>query len=52
MPVEDYLKLQKRFAHLFGEEPDVRTIAAIQAMADSNIRAFRLVHGLAERRKA
>jgi pyruvate ferredoxin oxidoreductase beta subunit len=52
VPVEEYLKLQKRFAHMFGKEPDVRTIAAIQAMADSNIRVFRLVHGLAERRKA
>ena len=41
-PVTDYLKLQKRFAHLFGETPDTRTIAAIQAIADRNIRQFGL----------
>jgi pyruvate ferredoxin oxidoreductase beta subunit len=42
--VVEYLKLQRRFAHLFGKQPDVRTIAAIQAIADKNIRVF----GLAE----
>jgi pyruvate ferredoxin oxidoreductase beta subunit len=42
VPVTDYLKLQKRFAHLFGKEPDVRTIAAIQAVADRNIGRFGL----------
>jgi len=42
VPVTDYLKLQKRFAHLFGNEPDVRTIAAIQETADRNIRHFGL----------
>lgn len=42
VPVTDYLKLQKRFAHLFGAEPDVRTIAAIQSMADRNIGYFGL----------
>jgi pyruvate ferredoxin oxidoreductase beta subunit len=42
VPVTDYLKLQKRFAHLFGKEPDVRTIAAIQAVADRNVRYFGL----------
>ncbi len=42
VPVTDYLKLQKRFAHLFGTEPDVHTIAAIQAMADRNIGYFGL----------
>jgi pyruvate ferredoxin oxidoreductase beta subunit len=52
VPVEDYLKLQKRFAHLFGKEPDVRTIAAIQAMAERNIRVFGLEQGLAERETA
>ena len=43
VPVEDYLKLQKRFAHLFGTPPDVRTIAAIQAIADRNIRQVGLL---------
>jgi pyruvate ferredoxin oxidoreductase beta subunit len=42
VPVEDYLKLQRRFAHLFGKETDVRTIAAIQAIADRNVSVFGL----------
>ena len=40
----EYLKLQKRFAHLFGKPPDVERIALIQAMADSNIAEFGLLH--------
>jgi pyruvate ferredoxin oxidoreductase beta subunit len=43
VPVEDYLKLQKRFAHLFGKQPAVETIARIQAMADKNIKKFKLI---------
>ena len=43
VPVEDYLKLQRRFAHLFGKQPDTATIALIQAMADKNIRTFGLM---------
>jgi pyruvate ferredoxin oxidoreductase beta subunit len=43
VPVEDYLKLQKRFAHLFGNKPAVETIARIQAMADKNIKKFNLI---------
>jgi pyruvate ferredoxin oxidoreductase beta subunit len=42
VPVEDYLKPQRRFAHLFGKTPDVHTIAAIQAIADRNVRTFGL----------
>ena len=42
VPVEEYLKTQRRFAHLFGKEPDVQTIAAIQAIADRNVRTFGL----------
>ena len=42
VPVTEYLKLQKRFAHLFGETPDARTIASIQAIAERNIRRFGL----------
>jgi len=41
-PVVEYLKLQKRFAHLFGETPDAGTIAAIEAIAERNIRHFGL----------
>jgi pyruvate ferredoxin oxidoreductase beta subunit len=43
VPVEDYLKLQKRFAHLFGKKPAIETIARIQAMADKNIRKYDLL---------
>jgi len=42
VPVEEYLKLQRRFAHLFGKTPDLVTIAQIQATADRNIRVFGL----------
>ena len=42
-PVEDYLKLQKRYAHLFCKEPDTETIARLQAGADRNIRRFGLL---------
>ncbi len=42
VPVVDYLKLQKRFAHLFGKTPDLETVARIQATADRNIRTFGL----------
>lgn len=43
LPVEEYLKLQKRFAHLFGPKPDTAPIAAIQAIADRNIAHFGLL---------
>ncbi len=43
LPVEDFLKPQKRFAHLFGNTPDTATIAKLQAAADRNIRRFGLV---------
>ena len=43
VPVEDYLKPQKRFAHLFSGKGDPATIAKIQADADRNIRRFKLL---------
>ncbi len=43
IPIEDYLKPQKRFAHLFGKHPDVATLARLQARADRNIRRFGLL---------
>jgi len=43
VPVEDYLKPQKRFAHLFGKKPDLETIARLQAIADRNIRRYGLL---------
>lgn len=41
-PVEAYLKIQRRFAHLFGQNPDHETIARIQEIADRNIEKFGL----------
>jgi pyruvate ferredoxin oxidoreductase beta subunit len=43
VPVEDYLKLQKRFAHLFGSPPDRARIDHIQAIADRNVARFGLL---------
>jgi len=43
VPVQEYLKLQKRFAHLFGQSADTIRLRAIQAIADSNIERFGLV---------
>ena len=43
LPVEEYLRPQKRFAHLFGKTPAVETIARIQAQADKNIRRYGLL---------
>jgi pyruvate ferredoxin oxidoreductase beta subunit len=44
VPVTEYLKGQKRFAHLFGNPPEVARIALIQQMADRNIADFGLLH--------
>ena len=43
VPVTEYLKLQKRYAHLFGPAPDLERIAQIQRMADRNIAEFGLL---------
>ena len=45
VPVEEYLKLQRRYAHLFGEHGRPDVIEAIQAVADRNIRRFSLLPG-------
>ncbi|MGZ4594156.1 MAG: thiamine pyrophosphate-dependent enzyme [Acidimicrobiales bacterium] len=42
-PVEDYLILQSRFAHLFGEPRRDDIIARIQQQADRNIERFGLL---------
>ncbi|MGL4238662.1 thiamine pyrophosphate-dependent enzyme [Tabrizicola sp.] len=47
VPVEDYLKLQKRYAHLFGSHPRPDLVARIQAMADKNIKRFGLLEDAA-----
>ena len=41
VPVTEYLKLQKRYAHLFGDPPRTDVIEAIQERADRNIERFR-----------
>jgi len=41
-PVTEYLKTQRRFAHLFKKEGGDEIIAAIQAIADRNVEHFGL----------
>ena len=43
VPIAEYLKPQRRFAHLFGEPPALETIARMQAIADRNIRRYGLL---------
>ena len=49
LPVEEYLRPQKRFAHLFGKNPSVATIVRLQALADKNIRKYQLLDKEANR---
>jgi pyruvate ferredoxin oxidoreductase beta subunit len=41
-PVDEYLRAQRRYAHLFKPERRDDVIAALQARADRNIKRFRL----------
>lgn len=43
VPVEDFLRTQRRFAHLFKPEVDHETIARMQAICDRNIRRYGLI---------
>ena len=43
--VEDYLRPQKRFAHLFGKNADPEHIKVIQKIADANIEEYNLTGG-------
>ncbi len=43
LPVEDYLRPQKRFAHLFGSQDRQTMIDRIQANADRNILRYQLL---------
>jgi pyruvate ferredoxin oxidoreductase beta subunit len=45
VPVEEYLRIQRRYAHLFGDPPRTDVIERIQAGADRNIRRFGLLDG-------
>jgi pyruvate ferredoxin oxidoreductase beta subunit len=43
VPVEEYLRPQRRYAHLFGDPPRTDVIERIQARADRNIERFGLL---------
>lgn len=43
VPVTEYLKLQRRFAHLFKKGADPSVIERLQAGADRNIRRYNLI---------
>jgi pyruvate ferredoxin oxidoreductase beta subunit len=43
VPVEEYLRPQRRYAHLFGEHGHPEIVARLQAMADENIRRYDLL---------
>jgi pyruvate ferredoxin oxidoreductase beta subunit len=48
VPVEEYLRLQRRFAHLFDAEGRVtrpETVAGLQAVADRNVARYGLLAG-------
>ncbi len=47
-PVEEYLRPQRRYAHLFGEQPRPDIVARLQAIADRNIREYGLFDDGAE----
>jgi pyruvate ferredoxin oxidoreductase beta subunit len=42
-PVEEYLKLQKRFAHLFGKNPRPDIVMRLQEIANRNIERYGLL---------
>jgi len=42
-PVDDYLKAQKRFSHLFSTDQGFEEVGKIQAMADTNIEKYGLL---------
>jgi pyruvate ferredoxin oxidoreductase beta subunit len=43
VPVEEYLRAQRRFAHLFGDPPRQDVVDQLQVVADRNIRRFGLL---------
>lgn len=43
VPVEEYLRPQRRYAHLFKGGGDPETIALLQKLADRNIRRYNLI---------
>ncbi len=47
-PVTEYLKPQRRFAHLFKAEHEDPRVARLQAICDANIADYGLVDAIAE----
>ncbi len=45
-PVEDYMKIQRRFAHLFGKNAPANALEIFQKIADKNIEKYNLIGGL------
>jgi pyruvate ferredoxin oxidoreductase beta subunit len=43
VPVEEYLRPQKRYAHLFGDPPRMDILARLQRIADRNIARYGLL---------
>jgi pyruvate ferredoxin oxidoreductase beta subunit len=48
IPVEEYLKSQKRFRHIFMGEDSAEVIGTIQSLANENIKKYGLLAGEAE----
>ena len=44
VPVRDYLRLQKRFAHLFAPDADTTPIEVIEQIAEDNLRRYDLLN--------
>jgi pyruvate ferredoxin oxidoreductase beta subunit len=42
VPVEEYLRVQKRFAHLFGKRAIPENVGILQKIANRNIEKYRL----------
>ena len=49
LPVEEYLRRQQRFAHLFKTPQRTDIIERIQQLADRNIRRYRLLDNVERR---
>ncbi len=45
VPVEEYLRPQRRYAHLFGDPPRTDLLARIQAIADRNVARYGVPDG-------
>jgi pyruvate ferredoxin oxidoreductase beta subunit len=48
IPVEDYLRIQRRFAHLFGKSAPPGAAGIFQKIANENIEKYRLDGGISD----